>query len=172
MGAMIESLARIGWTLTEALEREDDLEVVQRAVIREQVIRDSMATTGESREIVAEMLDAVRSMDHEAVEELTEGEPTTLRAALERYVEDVRQNGVPDGAEYDLSALLAYSWPAGDGEGPEDLAQHIHAAYVRLGPSFGVEMLAWSELKPYQRDLAVAICRDLLSAGIIRPALK
>lgn len=175
---MIETLGRAGLTLGEALEREEDLETVKRAVIREQVIRDSMAATGEPREIVTEMLDAVRSMDGEAVEELTEGEPTTLRDGLERYVDQLGRliEGDPGATSEDvlhaLSTLLSFSWPAGDGEGPEDLAQYIHAAYVRLGPSYGVEMLAWSELEPYQRDLAVAICRDLLSGGIIRPVLK
>jgi hypothetical protein len=174
---VIETLGRAGLTLGEALEREEDLETVKRAVIREQVIRDSMAQTGEPREIVAEMLDAVRSMDHEAVEELTEGEPTTLRDGLERYVNQLGRliEGDPGATSgdvlNDLGTLLAYSWPAGDGEGPEDLAQYIHAAYVRLAPSFGVEVLAWADLAPYQRELAVAICRDLLSGGIIRPAL-
>lgn len=42
MGAMIESLARIGWTLAEALEAEDDLEQVSRALNREAAIRSVM----------------------------------------------------------------------------------------------------------------------------------
>lgn len=96
-----------------------ELDQVIQAVAREKVIRSVMAETGEPREIVAEMVDANRSMDQEAVLDLTEGEPTTLRAALERYLEEVRQNGVPAGAEYDLEAILAYPFPQGDGAHPD-----------------------------------------------------
>lgn len=94
-----------------AVLEEADLEQATKALARETVIRHMVAETGEPREIVAEMVDAHASMDQEAVLNLTEGEPTTLRDALERYVESVRQNGVPAGAEYDLEALLAYPYP-------------------------------------------------------------
>lgn len=96
------------------LEEADSLEWVTKALARETVIRHMVAETGEPREIVAEMVDAHASMDQEAVLDLTEGEPTTLRAALERYVDDLdpgdenlRVGSVID----DLSAILAYPFP-------------------------------------------------------------
>lgn len=110
-----------------AVLEEADLEQATKALARETVIRHMVAETGEPREIVAEMVDAHASMDQEAVLDLTEGEPTTLRDALERYVENVRQNGVPAGAEYDLEALLAYPYP-------EKVCDH-GASVVRETPS-------------------------------------
>jgi CII-binding regulator of phage lambda lysogenization HflD len=97
--------------LADVLASVDDLDQVQRALIREQTIRQVMAETGESREIAAETLDAMISMDREAVRDLMEGDVTTLRAGLERLAEGWHQNGVPDGAEYELDTLLAYPWP-------------------------------------------------------------
>jgi hypothetical protein len=97
--------------LADVLASVDDLDQVQRALIREQTIRQVMAETGESREIAAETLDAMISMDREAVRDLMEGDVTTLRAGLQRLAEGWHQNGVPDGAEYELDTLLAYPWP-------------------------------------------------------------
>lgn len=57
MGAMIESLARIGWTLAEALEAEDDLEQVSRALNREAAIRSVMKIREVSREQAAAIVD-------------------------------------------------------------------------------------------------------------------
>jgi hypothetical protein len=105
----------------EGLLEEADLEAVKRALAREQVIRDAMAETGESREIVAEMVDAHTSMDQEAVLDLTEGEPTTLRDGLEQFVAELerRMEGDPGstfGEVLDgLNALLSYPWPGPEG---------------------------------------------------------
>lgn len=89
----------------------DDLDAVSRAVEREREIRIGMARTGQGREVVAESLDAQAAMDDEAVLDLTEGQPTTLVDALTRLLETWNQNGVPDGAEYELAAVLTYPWP-------------------------------------------------------------
>jgi hypothetical protein len=94
----------------------DDLVVVQRAVVREGAIRRVMAETGESREVVAESLDAMEAMDQEAVLELADGNPTTLADALTRYIRIVRTWEEPDGRVdrdvvlSDLSAILEYPW--------------------------------------------------------------
>ena len=98
-----------GWQ--EYLAEVPDLDMAQRALIREQTIRQVMAETGESRQIATETLDAMISMDREAVLDLMEGNVTTLRAGLQRLAEGWHQNGVPDGAEYELDTLLAYPWP-------------------------------------------------------------
>lgn len=57
MGAMIESLARIGWTLAEALEAEDDLEQVSRALNREAAIRSVMKIREVGHEQAATIVD-------------------------------------------------------------------------------------------------------------------
>lgn len=100
-----------------AVMEEADLEQVKRALARETVIRHMVAETGEPREIVAEMVDAHASMDHEAVLDLTEGEPTTLRDALERFTAELGRQieGDPGSTFGDvlegLSAILAYPFP-------------------------------------------------------------
>lgn len=95
-------------------ENADYLAQLQRAVVREQAIRTAMAETGETREVIAESLDAMGAMDQEAVLELTEGQPTTLRDALTRYIRITAQQGEPSheiGAVLaDLSAILEYPW--------------------------------------------------------------
>jgi len=117
--------------LDESLVDEPDLGRVQRALVREQAIRDGMARTGEGREVVAEALDAMQSMDEEAVLELTEGAPTTLHDALTRYVRILEQEDElamqQMGAENyrgrvvgDLDSILEYPWPAEE----ELLASH------------------------------------------------
>lgn len=103
--------------LGELLAGADDLDRVQDAFVRERVIRDTMAKTGEDRATVTDMLDALGSMGQEAVLDLTEGEPTTLRDALQRYVSELETRD-PDGDELtpvarvtdELGAILAYPW--------------------------------------------------------------
>jgi hypothetical protein len=108
-----------------AILEEADLERATKALARETVIRSVMAESGEPREIVAEMVDAHTSMDQEAVLDLMEGEPTTLRAALERFVEDLdrRLEGEPGSTSGDvldgLNAILTYPYPEGDGAHPD-----------------------------------------------------
>jgi hypothetical protein len=109
--------------LAETLAGVDDLDQVIRAVARERVIRDTMARTGEGRAIVAEMADAVESMNQEAVLGLTDGEPTTMRDALSRYIDSLEEE---DGRSSDpvelgpyamtvvdhLTTILNYPWSA------------------------------------------------------------
>lgn len=100
--------------LEDVLAGEADLDRVIRAVARERAIRDTAAETGEPREIVAEALDAAISMDHEAVLDLMEGAPTTLRSGLARYVQELegRDELMPrDRIVDELGTLLAYPWP-------------------------------------------------------------
>jgi hypothetical protein len=118
-----------GWQ--EYLAEVPDLDMAQRALIREQTIRQVMAETGESREIATQTLDAMISMDREAVLDLMEGNVTTLRAGLERYVEELEGQVIPDDPHDEwsrtltevageLSALLRYPWPiASAGPGQE-----------------------------------------------------
>jgi hypothetical protein len=94
----------------------ENLDAVVRAVARERAIRATMAETGESREIVAEMADAMISMDHEAVLDLMDGEPTTLKAGLARYVQGLET--LPESYDLtvqevvdNLGTLSAYPWP-------------------------------------------------------------
>jgi hypothetical protein len=101
-----------GWQ--EYLAEVPDLDMAQRALIREQTIRQVMAETGESREIATETLDAMISMDREAVRDLMEGDVTTLRAGLERYVEELEKRDElqpRDRITDELSVLLAHPWP-------------------------------------------------------------
>lgn len=101
-------------SLGDWLAGENDLGLIQRAVVREKVIRKIMAETGEGREVVTEMLDAMASMNQEAVLELTEGEPTTLADALERYVRHLEANPdhrvLSDDVVVELTAILNYPW--------------------------------------------------------------
>jgi len=113
MADLTETLGRAGLTLAEALEGEADLDALIRAVSRETVIRHAMAETGEGRTVVAEMLDATTSMGDEAVLDLMDGEPTTFRAAVQRYVEELegRDELQPrDRVVDDLTTLLNYPW--------------------------------------------------------------
>lgn len=99
--------------LADALASVDDLEKVKRAYIREETIRKIMAESGETREIVAEQIDAFASMDVEAVTDLMDGHPTTLRDALLRYTEELagRDELQPrDRVIDELDTLLAYPW--------------------------------------------------------------
>lgn len=99
--------------LAETLAGVDDLDRVVRAVARERAIRDAMARTGEGREVVAEMIDALDSMSQEAVLELTDGEPTTMRDALSRYVDDLENQATemhPETVAANLTTILNYPW--------------------------------------------------------------
>lgn len=116
-----------------ALSCEDDLDAVIQAVTRERAIRQTMAQTGETRAIVTEMANAMDSMGEEAVLELTDGEPTTLRDALRRYVDSLDRypNGVhTDTVAAELTAILDYPWPGEE----EVLASH------RANRSLGLEV--------------------------------
>lgn len=100
--------------LGEMLAQVDDLDTVVRALAREQVIRDVMARSGEAREHVADLADAVDSMDQEAVLDLTGGEPTTLRDAVSRYVESLEEMGTTEALDTaaNLTTILDYPWSA------------------------------------------------------------
>lgn len=118
--------------LNEMLAGAADLGDVERALVRERAIRKTMAKTGEGREPVAEMVDAMQSMDREAVLELTDGAPTTLSDALARYIRIAQQQEygkdfyedesgrIWDRVAGDLDAILEYPWSAEE----ERLASH------------------------------------------------
>lgn len=111
---MIENLA-------DLFANAPDLDRVRAALVREHAIRHVMAETGEDRQTVTDMIDAMESMDQEAVLALTDGEPTTLRDALDRYVADLERDieagdaAGPVTISADLTTLLNYAWPKGDG---------------------------------------------------------
>ena len=101
------------FSLDEVLA-ESDLSQITRAVAREHVIRDVMATSGESREIVSEMIDAALSMGDEAVLDLTDGQPTSLRDALSRYVDELEKRDElqsRDQITEELTAICNYPYP-------------------------------------------------------------
>lgn len=97
-----------------------DLDRVRAALVREHAIRHVMAETGETRKVVTDLIGAAESMGQEAVLDLTEGKPTTLRDALERYTERLEAALAADPGSVgdvvaELGALLTYPWPKGDG---------------------------------------------------------
>lgn len=103
--------------LGELLAGADDLDRAQAALVRERVIREVMAKSGEPRDIVVEMIEAMKSMADEAVLGLMEGEPTTLRAALQRYVDSLVNNSHSGNLEEvadDLASILGYPYPQAD----------------------------------------------------------
>lgn len=113
-GARADLIRDAATLLENPLEHEDDLEGVIRAVAREQAIRQAVAETGEDRATIVDFLDAHISMDHEAVLDLMDGEPTTLDAGVQRYVEELkgRDELQPrDRVVSDLETLLLYPWP-------------------------------------------------------------
>lgn len=109
----------------ELIAQASDLDTVMRALVRERVIREGVADTGEDYQTVADMLDASISMDQEGVLDLVEGDATTLAAGLQRYVEELtgRDELQPrDRIVGELDSLLAYPWPiasAGPGQALE-----------------------------------------------------
>lgn len=124
--------------LNELLAGADDLGAWQQAIDRERCIRITMAETGESREIVTQTMDAERSMDQEAFLDLTEGQPTTLKAALARWLELVQAEamaGDPEAHLNDLAALLDYPYPAEETVTHEDqpMRQRVAADAYRDG---------------------------------------
>lgn len=102
--------------VSEFLANAPDLAEFKRAVVREEVIRQTMAQSGESRKDIAELIDAMESVNEETVLELTDGHPTTLADALSRYVDDLERRW-PEGADLDhdtvvgdLHALLTFPY--------------------------------------------------------------
>ena len=150
-----------GEEIVAALPLATDLEGVQKAVSREVAIRGVMAETGESREVVTKMSDALASMDQEAVLELTEGEPGSLASALRRYVNELWKTSGDEVSVIagDLTALLAYPWPL---EEASQVAQRIHRIYLKHAAKRSFELAAWEELDQEERDLATTVIRELL----------
>jgi hypothetical protein len=147
--------------LTKFLEGVDDLDVAQAVFVRERVIRDTMAKTGEDRATVTDMLDALGSMDQEAVLDLTEGEPTTLRAALQRYVDHLETQGDTDSLDHanNLTTILAYPWPritVKDEEGP-----NAHHSLIKMGDQVIGRINTDREGASVADDTAEIICRAL-----------
>jgi hypothetical protein len=102
--------------LAKLLAGADDLGAWRDALAREEAIRHVMAESGESRVIVEEAIGAMDAMAEEGVLDLTEGEPTTLKDGLSRYVEVLEGRDevlARDWVLSDLYALLNYPWPAG-----------------------------------------------------------
>lgn len=116
----------------------ENLDTVVTALVREKAIREMVAVTGESREVVEESLGALDAMNEEAVLDLTEGEPTTLRDGLERYVQHLDSDPFEhdmvnvDGVVNHLSALLAYPWSGEE----EILASHAAGTSVKLDVTY------------------------------------
>lgn len=106
--------------LRHVMSEIEDLDEARAALVREHAVRHVMAETGEPREVVTEMIDAMEATDQDGVLDLTEGEPTTLRDALERYLDALEKDieagdaAGPVTISADLGALLAYPWPEGD----------------------------------------------------------
>lgn len=117
-------MAAEGFDLEGWLAQTTELETVRAALVRETVIRQVMADSGEDRQTVTDMLDAMRSMAQEAALDLVEGNATSLHAAVQRYVEELegRDELQPrDRVVDDLSTLLAYPWPVATGGPGQEL---------------------------------------------------
>lgn len=110
--------------VAELLEGTSDLTAVRDALVKEEVIRKIMRDTGEPRDIVVDMIDAMKSMADEAVLDLMEGEPTSLRAALQRYVDELEKRDElqpRDRVVDDLSVLLNYRFRIASGGPGQEL---------------------------------------------------
>lgn len=124
--------------LRHVMSEIEDLDEARAALVREHAIRHVMAETGETREVVIEMIDAMEATDQEAVLDLTNGEPTTLRDALDRYVADLERDieagdaAGPVTISADLTTLLAYPWP----EEEATIGTHGENASVRLAVTY------------------------------------
>jgi hypothetical protein len=126
-------------SLADALAEEFDLkglEKIRDAVSREWSIRKVMTETGEDRRTIMSMMDAVDSMDQEAVLDLTSGAPTTLADGLQAYLETLDSDrSVVAGSGLDpiegvldaLHALLVYPWPE------EEATIATHGANASVG---------------------------------------
>lgn len=120
--------------LRHVMSEIEDLDEARTALVREHAVRHLMAETGEDRQTVTDMIDAMESTDQEAVLDLTEGEPTTLRDALERYLDRLERalEGDPGSTLGDvageLGALLAYPWSGEEAT----ISTHGENASVRL----------------------------------------
>jgi DNA mismatch repair ATPase MutS len=142
--------------LAGVLEEVPDLDQVIKTVARETAIRSAMEQSGEPREIVAEMLDSLNSMDQEAVLDLTEGEPTTLRAALERFVDQLRRSieGDPGSTlgdvEEGLNALLAYPFPEDTYQCEQMEANQVHYPHDH-GPDGKPQCPGWTHAQAESR---------------------
>jgi hypothetical protein len=101
--------------LRDLLAKADDLGAWADALSRETAIRQVMEETGEPREVVEEAVGAMDAMAEEGVLDLAEGNPTTLRDGLARYVEVLADRDevlARDWVLSDLYALLNYPWAA------------------------------------------------------------
>lgn len=108
-------------SLADALASVDDLETVKRALIKEATIREVMRESGETRQVVTKMIDAMDSMGQEAVLDLTEGEPTTLEDALQRYVDELEKRDElqpRDRIVDELTTIVRYPYPGPNREEP------------------------------------------------------
>jgi hypothetical protein len=104
-------LSEKGWATY--LAEAEDLEAVRAALVKETVVREVMAKSGEPRDIVVDMIEAMKSMADEAVLDLMEGEPTTLRAAVQRYADELETQDevLPrDRIVEELAMILGYPW--------------------------------------------------------------
>lgn len=123
--------------IADTLAGVDDLEAVVALLAREQLIRETVAASGEERRHVEDMLDAMISMGEEAVLDLTEGNPTTLRAGLQRYVDELKGRDELEPRDHvvdDLETLLAYPWPiASAGPGLEVERPDDETSIVKVG---------------------------------------
>jgi hypothetical protein len=161
MTGIYEAVGTAGISVAKALAAEPDLDLLQAALVRERVIRDVMRDSGEERQHVADMLDAMRSMADEAVLDLMEGEPTTLHAGLQRYVEELRGRDElepRDRVVDDLETLLAYSWPGKNLELEDD------------GPDYTVVKIGGNQVARVEHeggtgveDAVTAVHRELTS---------
>jgi hypothetical protein len=142
--------------LRHVMSEIKDLDAARDALIRETTIRDLMAASGEDRQTVMDAMDAMDVMHHKAVTDLIKGEPTTLQDALQQYVDRIHAEGVPDGVEYDLSALLAYPWPGvpdAEAHWRSRLAQEVYQHADRI------------EREPETRSLGVALASVVRHVG-------
>lgn len=99
--------------VTDMLSGIEDLSTVERAVAREREIRIMMARSGQGRGPAADMVDAEQAMAEEAVLDLTDGEPTTLVDALQRYLSELACRGElqpRDQIATELETILSFPW--------------------------------------------------------------
>lgn len=162
--------------LGEMLAQVDDLDTVVKAMAKEQVIRETMARTGEDRETVTDLADAMDSMGREAVLSLTDGDPTTLRDAVSRYVDELEKLGTTDAldAAANLTTILNYPWP-----GEEELIQaharpsldldirsETYQTEIRIGDHLLMTVDREDNVLPVVAEVAQAVHRAVLARVI------